>query len=43
MHMKNAALEIPPLLPGRVITLPGRGEMFIRHHQHTDSSAPTVL
>lgn len=41
--MKNAALEIPPLLPGRIVHLPGRGEMFIRHHQHSDTSAPTVL
>lgn len=41
--MKNAALEIPPLLPGRIVTLPGRGEMFIRHHQHADSNAPTLL
>ena len=41
--MKNAVLEIPPLLPGRIISLPGRGEMFIRHHQHEDVSAPTLL
>ncbi len=41
--MKNAVLEIPPLLPGRVIVLPGRGEMFIRHHQHDNVDAPTVL
>ncbi len=41
--MKNAALEIPPLLPGRIISLQGRGEMFIRHHQHEDVSAPTLL
>ena len=43
MHMKNAVLEVPPLLPGRVINLPGRGEMFIRHHQHEDANAPTLL
>ena len=41
--MKNAVLEIPPLLPGRIVHLPGRGEMFIRHHQHADTSVPTVL
>lgn len=41
--MKNAVLEVPPLLPGRVINLPGRGEMFIRHHQHEDANAPTLL
>ena len=41
--MKNAPLEIPPLLPGRIVHLPGRGEMFIRHHQHVDTNAPTVL
>lgn len=41
--MKNAVLEIPPLLPGRVLTLPGRGEIFVRHHQHANNEAPTVL
>lgn len=38
-----AALDIPPLLPGRIVHLPGRGEIFVRHHVHRDPNAPTVL
>lgn len=38
-----SALEIPPLLPGRVVHLPGRGEIFVRHHIHRDPEAPTLL
>ena len=36
-------MDIPPLLPGRLISLPGRGEIFIRHHQHANPDAPTLL
>ena len=44
MSLKIAkTMELPHLLPGRVLNLPGRGEMFVRHHQHRDSSRPTVL
>ena len=44
MSMRVAkTMELPDLLPGRVLTLPGRGEMFVRHHQHRDPSRPTVL
>lgn len=35
--------ETPPLLPARVVRLPGRGEMVVRHHQHADATRPTVL
>ena len=38
-----STVEVPPLLPGRVVTLPGRGEIFVRHHRHADPDAPTVL
>lgn len=38
-----SALEIPPLLPGRIVHLPGRGEIFVRHHIHRNPEAPTVL
>ena len=38
-----SAVEIPPLLPGRIVHLPGRGEIFVRHHIHRDPEAPTVL
>ena len=33
----------PWLPPGRTIVAPGRGELFYRHHQHPDATAPTVL
>jgi pimeloyl-ACP methyl ester carboxylesterase len=33
----------PPLLPGRLVHLPDRGEVLVRHHQHEDASAPTLL
>lgn len=36
-------IEIPPLLPARVVTLAGRGEMVVRHHQHPDATRPTLL
>ncbi len=39
----SAAHEVPFLLPGKIVDVPGRGEMFVRHHQHSDSSAPTLL
>ena len=38
-----SAVEIPPLLPGRIVHLPGRGEIFVRQHIHRDPAAPTVL
>jgi len=35
---------ITPWLPeGRTAVLPGRGEVFYRHHRHADPQAPTVL
>jgi 3-oxoadipate enol-lactonase len=33
----------PELPPARVMTVPGRGEMFFRHHQVGDPGAPTLL
>lgn len=42
--MKIAStLEVPPLLPGRIVHLPGRGEIFVRHHIHHNPTAPTLL
>lgn len=33
-----------PWLPeARIVSLPDRGEMFVRHHQHPDPDAPTLL
>ena len=44
MSLKLArVIELPFLLPGRIVSLPGRGEMFVRHHQHADPKAPTLL
>lgn len=36
-------LAMPFLLPGRVVHIEGRGEFFVRHHQHADATRPTVL
>lgn len=36
-------MVLPWLPPGRTMVLPGRGEMFYRHHQHPDPNAPTLL
>jgi len=36
-------MVLPPLLPGRIVHIEGRGEFFVRHHQHPDASRPTVL
>ena len=44
MSLKIAStVELPYLLPGRLMALPGRGEIFVRHHQHADINAPTLL
>ncbi|CAN5552053.1 hypothetical protein BH10ACT2_BH10ACT2_13650 [soil metagenome] len=34
---------VPWLPPGYTAKLPGRGEVFYRHHRHADASAPTLL
>lgn len=34
---------VPWLPPGHTAVLPGRGEVFYRHHQHDDPNAPTLL
>lgn len=35
---------VMPWLPvARIVTIPGRGEFFARHHVHPDPGAPTVL
>jgi len=36
-------IEAPSLLSGRTVNVSGRGEFFVRHSQHADMSAPTVL
>jgi 3-oxoadipate enol-lactonase len=37
------SMTLPWLPPGRTLVLPGRGEVFYRHHQHPDPSAPMLL
>ncbi|MGB8857880.1 MAG: alpha/beta hydrolase [Ilumatobacteraceae bacterium] len=39
----GAGLAMPWLPPGHTMVLPGRGEVFYRHHQHADPAAPTLL
>ena len=44
MSLRNSAAgEAPFVLPGKIVDLPGRGEMFVRHHQHSNPNAPTLL
>ena len=40
---RTVSIEIPDLLPGRILTLPGRGEIMVRHFRHADDSRPTLL
>jgi len=40
--MKNIG-PIPWLPEGRIVSVPDRGEFFVRHFQHSDPSAPTLL
>ncbi|MEO6124726.1 MAG: alpha/beta hydrolase [Ilumatobacteraceae bacterium] len=36
-------MKLPWLPPGHTAVLDGRGEIFYRHHQHSDPAAPIVL
>jgi pimeloyl-ACP methyl ester carboxylesterase len=31
------------VLPGKIVEVPGRGEMFVRHYQHSNPNAATLL
>jgi 3-oxoadipate enol-lactonase len=37
------AFVLPWLPEGRLVAVPGRGEVFVRVHRHADPAAPTVL
>ncbi len=39
----ESAMVMPWLPPGFTMVLPGRGEVFFRHHQHANPAAPTLL
>lgn len=41
--MNVPPLTMPWLPPGSTVVLPGRGEIFVRHHRHADPAVPTVL
>lgn len=43
MALDVNGLALPWLPAGHTMVLPGRGEVFYRHHQHPDPTAPTVL
>jgi pimeloyl-ACP methyl ester carboxylesterase len=37
-------MRVPPWLPpGEVVSVPDRGEVFVRYHRHPDPAAPVVL
>jgi pimeloyl-ACP methyl ester carboxylesterase len=44
MPVRNSATgEAPFVLPGKIVEVPGRGEMFVRHYQHSNPNAATLL
>ncbi|RLE21948.1 MAG: alpha/beta hydrolase, partial [Actinobacteria bacterium] len=36
-------MELPWLPPAKIVRVEGRGEFFVRHFEHADHHAPTVL
>ena len=40
---KRFEIDPPELLPGRLISIPNRGEFFVRYSTHADPTAPVVL
>lgn len=42
-NLLASVAEMPWLLPGKIVSVPGRGEMFVRHHEHADPARPTLL
>ena len=43
MTTRDMPIEVPSLLPGRLVTIAGRGEFFVRYAPHSDATAPVVL
>ena len=41
--LPGTPMIMPWLPPGHTMVLPGRGEVFYRHHVHSDPLAPTLL
>ena len=42
-EMSDSDVELPWLPPAQVVTIPGRGECFVRVHRHADPQRPTLL
>lgn len=40
---RRFTIDPPALLPGRLVSIPQRGEFFVRHSVHGDPSAPVVM
>ena len=43
MTSRSMPIEVPALLPGRFVTIAGRGEFFVRYAPHADPTAPVAL
>lgn len=43
MALVSTGIVLPWLPAAKIVTVAGRGEFFVRHHQHADVAAPTVL
>lgn len=43
MKRGSSTVDIPYLLPAKVVSLPGRGEIVVRHFEHPDPTRPTLL
>lgn len=43
MKRGSSSIDIPYLLPPKVVSLPGRGEIVVRHFEHPDPTRPTLL
>lgn len=43
MRRGSSTVDIPYLLPAKVVSLPGRGEIVVRHFEHPDPTRPTLL
>ena len=39
----STPMELPWLPPAKIVRVEGRGEFFVRHFEHADHNAPTVL
>ena len=40
---RHARFDLPWMPPAEIVRVEGRGEFFVRRHQHPDPDAPTVM